>query len=271
MRAALANTNLRREAADVVMQYRWLTPEDGKRMLGWLACALASDSLRHRPHVWFSGYPGKSWFMTHIQDALHQHRYHIHYSPTKAEACYRRCSESLPPQLIDGADFRDTNKRIMPRSRRKVQKVIQACRAASGRFDQCGNYGPLNFSACLMSWHQPDLTRYETRQFAPVRLGPESEMPYADFLRYQAEVKKLFGNETLALQLQESILESAEDIAQLAVNLDRMTQEDDHTCFHQIEITAIRGALSAGWQWWSETDELLGYWQGERPIRGDSE
>lgn len=266
MKAVLKESDLRRKVADVVMQYNWLTRDDGKRMLGWLACALACKCMKHRPHVWFSGYPGKTWFMNRIQHAVHQGHYKSNASPIH----YRARSGQLLPQVIDMTEFRDTNDQIIASSRRKVQKVINACRAASGHVDHCGGYGPLSFSACLMSWHQPDLTRYETRQFAPVRVG--AAMNNEDFIRYETEVSTLFGQDgELALELQQSILESADEIARLADKLDHDASKDGSDGPHQIEISAIRGALSAGWQWWSGTDEVLGYWQGERPIRGAHE
>lgn len=259
---------VRREVANLVMEYNWQTPEDGKRMLGWLACALIGDSLQHRPHVWLSGYPGKSWFMSHVQDALHQHRYHFHHSPSPA--WYKARSGSLPIEVIDATDYRDTNNQIIKSDRRKVKKIIQACRVASGRFDLCGDYSSLCFSACLMSWNQPDMTCYETRQFAPVRLG--EAMPHADFSRYEAEIDSLLDDAGgVALSLQQSILESAGEIAELATVLERETENDDREEFRRVETNAIRGVLSAGWQWWSGTTELLRYWKGERPIEGDPE
>ena len=256
---------MRREITDLVMSYNWLTREDGKRMLGWLACALVGDSLKHRPHIWLSGYPGKSWFMKHVQDALHQHRYDFHRSPAQ----YRTRKGNLPLQVIDMADYRDTDNQIIAYNKRQVRKVIQACRAASGRYDLCGEYGPLCFSACLMSWDQPEMTRYETRQFAPVRLG--GAMRHEELSLYETKTIRLLGDSGGALDLQNSILESADQIAELAVRLEHDAAHDRSDSPHQVEINAIRAALSAGWQWWSGTDELLGYWEEERPICGSSD
>lgn len=256
----LENIGIRTETTDLVMRYNWQTPEDGKRMLGWLACALASASLKHRPHVWLSGYPGKSWFMSHIQHALHQHHYRFCASPRH----YSTRKGSLPLHVFDAADYRDTNNKVIRADRRSVQKVIHACRAASGRFDTCGEFGPLCFSACVMSWEQPEMTRYETRQFAPVRIG--DAMSYERFLRYESEVKDLFGNNELILALQRSVMNEAEEIGEQADKLKRVAEEEAADGYRQVEICAIRGALSAGWQWWSGTGELLGYWAGERPI-----
>ena len=257
---------MRRKVADLIMRYNWLTPEDGKRMLGWLACALVGDSLKHRPHVWLSGYPGKSWFMEHIQDALHQNRYNFHSSPVR----YTSREGTLFAQVVDAADYRDTKGKTIQAERRRVQKVIQACRAASGWFHACGNYGPLCFSACLMSWEQPEMTRYETRQFAPVRLG--TRFSYEDFLRYGVEADGLLSDSCgVALELQNLILESTDEIAEAATRLEQEAEHDGSDNPHQVEINAIRGALSAGWQWWSGSDELIGYWKGERSIRGHPE
>ena len=260
----VSNIDTRRDIADVVMKYNWKTPEDGKRMLGWLACSLVSGSLKHRPHVWLSGYPGKSWFMNHIQDALHQHRYRHYASPS----AYSAREGILPSCVIDACDYRDTNNEIIRSARRSVRKVIDACRAASGQFDGCGDFGPLCFSACLMSWEQPEMTRYETRQFAPVRIG--EAMSNSRFLRYQSEVEAVFSNNDLIVELQKSALDEADEIADEADRFERGAA-DEFGDMRQVEICAIRGALSAGWQWWSSADELLGYWKGERAISGARE
>ena len=79
------------------LQYNWLTRDDRKRMLGWLACALACKCMKHRPHVWFSGYPGKAWFMNRMQHALHRRHYRFHASPIRCRAR----SGQLHPQVID--------------------------------------------------------------------------------------------------------------------------------------------------------------------------
>ena len=228
-------------------------------------CALVGSHLNHRPHVWLSGYPGKSWFMNHIQDAIHQHRYH-HSAFLRDTRAFKGGVSLL---VIDGADYRDTNNVVNKRQRQGVQKMIDACRAASGRFEICGSFGPLCFSACIMSWEQPEMTRYETRQFAPVRLS--DAMSYQEFSRYESETKKIMGDNDLIGELQQSILYEAEEIAERAVALERAAEEEVGNEFRQVEICAIRGALSAGWQWWSGTCDPVGYWAAERPISGTPE
>ena len=257
--------SLRREIVDLTMSYKWQTPEDGKRMLGWLACASISAALSCRPHVWLSGYPGKTWFVEHILDSLLQPHYHFYASPD----AYRAREGNFCPQIIDMADYRDSNKKIIKPRLRDVRKVIQACRAASGHCTVCGDYGPLCFSACIVSWEQPEMTRYETRQFAPVRLG--TEMSHRKFSCYESEVNELFGNDELMAEIQSSISDEAEEIAEQSKILYGILQVDPAYRSPQVEICAIRGALSAGWQWWSGTDEMLGYWNGERPIVRDLE
>ena len=261
------DASLRKEVVDLIIRYNWLTLEDGKRMLGWLACALVSNSLEHRPHVWLSGFPGKSWFIKHIQDPLHQYSYDFYYSPSK----YNARSGIFPPQVIDMCDYLDTQNQVIKSKYREVKRVIQACRAASGFIDYCGNYGPLRFCACIMSHKQPELTRYETRQFAPVRLGPE--MSHREFSRYETEIDSIFGSDSngVPMILKESILNSADEIAEHAIQLDKRAQHENMNHPRQVEIDSIIGSLSAGWQWWSGTDELLRYWTGERPIKGDPE
>ena len=103
-----------------------------------------------------------------------------------------------------------------------------------------------------------------------MRLG--AAISHDELLRYDAESSGLLGGSGgLALDLQKSILESSAEIAELASRLEQEAAHDDSGNPHQVEINAIRGALSAGWQWWSGTNELLGYWAGERPICGHPE
>jgi len=90
-------SDLRRKVADVVIAVQLADKGCGKRMLGWLACALACKCMKHRPHVWFSGYPGKAWFMNRIQHALHRGHYRFHASPIHCRAR----SGQLHPQVID--------------------------------------------------------------------------------------------------------------------------------------------------------------------------
>ena len=55
-----------------------------------------------------------------------------------------------------------------------------------------------------MSWEQPEMTRYETRQFAPVRIY--DAIPYQEFGYYKSESKKIIGDIDLIGELQQSIL-----------------------------------------------------------------
>ena len=151
--------------------------------------------------------------MSHIQDGLHQHQYRYFVSHSE----YRTREGSLPLHVTDAAQYRDTNKEIIKPARRRVQKESTRAGAASGRFDMCGDCGPLCFSACVMSWEQPEMTRCETWQFAPVRLG--KAMSHEEFSRYEWQVKGLLGNNKSVLELQNSISDAAVEIAEQADKL----------------------------------------------------
>ena len=113
------------------------------------------------------------------------------------------------------------------------------------------------------------MTRYKTRQFAPVRIS--DAMPYQEFSRYKSETKKIMGDNDLTGELQQSILNELEETAERAVALERAAEEEVGNEFRQVKICAIRGALSAGWQWWSGNCDLVGYCAAERPISGAPE
>ena len=77
------------------------------------------------------------------------------------------------------------------------------------------------------------MTRYETRQFAPVRIS--DAMPYQKFSRYKSETKKIMGDNDLIGELQQSILNELEEIAERAVALERAAEEEVGNEFRQVE------------------------------------
>ena len=57
-----------REAAEAVMAYRWDTPTDGHRFLGWIVSALVGGALSWRPHLLLTAPStvGKSWITQQV-------------------------------------------------------------------------------------------------------------------------------------------------------------------------------------------------------------
>ena len=43
-----------RDIARAVMQYRWASPDDGRRFLGWIVAAIIGGALEWRPHLWLT-------------------------------------------------------------------------------------------------------------------------------------------------------------------------------------------------------------------------
>ena len=81
------------------------------------------------------------------------------------------------------------------------------------------------------------MTRCETWQFAPVRLG--KAMSHEEFSRYEWQVKGLLGNNKSVLELQNSISDAAVEIAEQADKLGHAAA-DESSGFRQVEICAIR-------------------------------
>ena len=52
------------------MRYRWATPEDGRRFLGWIVAAVVGGALEWRPHLMLTAperqCTGKTWLMTDV-------------------------------------------------------------------------------------------------------------------------------------------------------------------------------------------------------------
>ena len=53
------------DIAKAVMRYRWATPDDGRRFLGWMVAAIIGGALEWRPHLLLTApaAQGKTWLL----------------------------------------------------------------------------------------------------------------------------------------------------------------------------------------------------------------
>ena len=247
----LLDQDTRLHVAETLMRYRWKTPMDGKIMLGWLVTAIVGGALEWRPHVWFLGKTdhGKSWFVKRIimriQDSIAVHL----ADPTAASIARRLRSDSLP-LLVDEAEP----------EQRWLEDVVTLARVAAGgdgertRADGAGGYTSFSpqFSACMMSTKLPRLNDADNNRFALVEL---SHQGVPDWEQLEQDILELFQPPSRTpMQIRTTIIRHTTHIAREALRLARLKYKAGGTGSRRAR---IEGALSAGWQWWTGTDEMV--------------
>ena len=242
----------RQEISSLLMRYRWLTPEDGRRMLGWMVTAVMGGILEWRPHLWFLGPAdmGKSWFEKHIIMRLHDTLATRMAEPTEASIARQLRSSSLP-LILDEAEP----------ERRWVEGSLSLCRiAAGGDGDRArADYGGQGFtstrprfSALMSSTKIPHLQAADNSRFVLIRPSPKG---VADWPALEADLMKTFAPPSdLPRALRRTIVQDSRKIADVASSIARELQR------HGVgsREAMLRGALSAGWQWWSGSEHILG-------------
>ena len=63
-------------------------------------------------------------------------------------------------------------------------------------------------------------------------------MSYEKFLRYQSEVKEMIGDNELIMELQKSVLDEADEIAEQADKLERAAADEANE-FRQVEVVPL--------------------------------
>ena len=247
----LLDQDTRAHVAETLMRYRWKTPMDGKIMLGWLVTAIVGGALEWRPHVWFLGKTdhGKSWFIKHIimrvQDSISVHL----ADPTAASIARRLRSDSLP-LIVDEAEPEQS----------WLEDVVTLARVAAGgdgertRADGTGGYTSFapQFSAVMSSTKLPRLSDADNNRFALVELAQQG---VADWPQLEQDILELFQPPSrIPMQIRTTIIRHTAHIAQESLRLARAKFDGGGTGSRRAR---IEGALSAGWQWWTGTDEMV--------------
>ena len=241
----------RRDLSELLMAYRWHTEVDGKRMIGWIVTALMGGVLEWRPHLWLLGSAdiGKSWWVRNVVVPIHHTAAHRMAAPTEAAISRMMRSSSLP-LLLDEAEP----------DRSWLEGVIGLCRIAAGgdgeraRADGQGQgfttVSP-RFSAMMSSTKIPHLQGADNSRFVLIRLSPHG---VADWVGLEQRIAEAMAPPSpIPAQLRRTIVMDTKEIAAVALGIARQLQSDGVGSREAM----IRGALSAGWQWFSGTAEVL--------------
>ena len=107
------------------MGYRWATPNDGRRFLGWLVASLVGGALQWRPHLLLTApaAQGKTWLLTNVLEPIMGNMMTSVSDATPASISRLTAYSSLPV-AIDEAEPSDD----------WVVELLKTLRAASSDF-----------------------------------------------------------------------------------------------------------------------------------------
>ena len=159
-------------ARDAILQYRFLTDQDGRRFLGWIAAAVAGGALDWRPHIILAAKAssGKSWLLNNVLEPLLGPllRHYDHVTPAALAA---EVSGTALPVAIDEAQPAGTNLQ-------RLDAILELFRSASGggiRAKADGRGGVtkqnLRFSGMLSATVSPNFGAPESSRITLIRFG----------------------------------------------------------------------------------------------------
>ena len=232
-----------RAIAESVMRYRWDTPADGKRFLGWLVAGLVGGALEWRVHLYLASGAsmGKSWLLKHVLDLIMGPLYHKIADATPA-ALARLAENGSVPMVIDEAE--PTNEWVV-----ELLKLLRVSAGAEGmRVRADGASGGVvtqlpRFAALLSSTAMPEMHRADATRMSVVKLGEEVD----DWSTTQRNIKtallKADGARYRIIRRMPEIVAEAAQVSQLQQELGRDSRE-----------AMMSGALTAGWRAWGLDD-----------------
>ena len=241
-----------RAIAAAVMRYRWASPDDGRRILGWVVAAICGGALEWRPHIMLSApaSAGKSWLLKYVIEDLMGRSdqgglLHKIADATPAAIARMTANGSLPI-AIDEAEP----------SNPWVRELLTQLRIASGaegmrvRADTNNSSGVVaqtpRFCALLSSTATPLLTKANASRLSMVRLGAA----IADWPSVRNAIIEAMAH---APGVRTRIINRA---ATIVAEAKRIAEELQDTGMDTREALAT-AALTAGWQEWGLDDNQV--------------
>ena len=238
-----------REVARAVLSYRWRTPEDGKRYLGWIVAAIIGGGLDWRPHLWINApsETGKSWIVENVAMPICGDFSVVLKDPTSAGLAWDVQSDSLPV-LFDEAEP----------DRSAVDKILDMARMSSGgagdrvRADmKSGGVSriKLRFSLLLSSVNASNMRQADANRFTMIHLSGDGVSDWPAVKRAIQRSLKRPGRLLAAM-----VRDGGDLIERVSEAEDRLLSIGGVSSRR----ASIEAALTAGWWWWSGLAEMLG-------------
>ena len=225
--------------AQAVLRYRWRTPMDGKRLLGWMVSAIVGGALEWRPHIQLTAPSGKgkSWLLREVVAAgmgpLLQR-----IADASPAALARMTAHASLPFSFDEAEP----------SAQWILELLSLMRIASGgegqriRVDMATGGVQVQaprFSALLSNVSAPQMSRADASRVVTLTLGKEVE----DWPAVQRDILSAMAH---APAVRSRIIR---DTAAIVGQADSLAKEMQGMGMESREALAS-AALTAGWWWW---------------------
>ena len=224
--------------AKAVMGYRWATPDDGRRFLGWLVASLVGGALQWRPHLLLTApaAQGKTWLLTNVLEPIMGNMITSVSDATPASISRLTAYSSLPV-AIDEAEPSDD----------WVVELLKTLRAASSDFgsrvrataDGGVSFQQARFCALLAGTVAPALAKADDSRLSPVGLGP----PVDDWPQVRLAIRNAMKH---ADSVRHRIIRRAGEIVTAA---DVLTDEMQDLGMDSRDAMSS-AALTAGWRFW---------------------
>ena len=233
-----------RKAAAAVMQYRWDTPDDGRRLLGWIVASLIGGALDWRPHMFFTApsSTGKTWLVDHVvKSILGPHTRKI--ADATAAALARETSYSSLPLLFDEAEpsqpwVQDTYALLRIAAGGDGERLRADVTSSTDVLSQAPRFPALMSAVSVPAWQRADETRWT---FA--RLGKEVD----DWSTVEEAI-------TTAMKKADAIrFRIIRQMPEIVANVQRMIRTFQGKGMDSREALAS-AALTAGWHAWGIND-----------------
>ena len=239
---------------DAFMSYRWATPDDGRRLMGWLVAAILGGALEWRPHVYFVAPPGsgKSWMLQRLVQFLGPLALHV--SNATAASLARLTGHSALPLIVDEANAQNE----------WVMQLIELMRIASGsdgaRIRSVGSENGVTTQrarfCALLTTHAPrTLDAPDASRIIPVRLGD----PVEDWLAVKDSIDAVMP---LSERVRSRFIRNAGDIVAKSREIARDLEVDGTDSRRAM----LSGAITAGWQAWGRDNRIVFARDGQSDI-----
>ena len=229
-----------------VMGYRWRTPMDGKRLLGWMVSAIVGGALEWRPHIQLTAPSGqgKSWLLREVLAVLMGPLLQRIVDATSASLALATAHSSLPfsfDEAEPGAPWVFDLLSLMRISSGGEGKRIRVDMQTGGIKEQSPR-----FSALLSNVSAPDMSRPDASRVVNVTLGPEVE-------DWPAVESLILGAMAHAAGVRSRIIR---DAAMIAAQVKEKAREMQSLGMDSREALAS-AALTVCFHWWGIDPEKL--------------
>ena len=240
---ASASDDDMRKLAEAVMKYRWATPDDCRRMLGWLVAAVAGGALAWRPHLMLAApsTAGKSWLLRQVVRPI-MGPLMMPIADASSASIARQTGVASLPILIDEAEA----------SAPWMMDLFALLRVAAGgeglrlRANSSGGVDiqEPRFSALLSATSVPALPVADSSRLTIVGFGDEVD----DWPSVEAGILAAMENfEAIRYRIIRRVPE--------VVALARAKTKDFMTVGVASRDALVAGALTAGWHAWALDDK----------------